>query len=38
MLTLTLTVLVMTLGAAVWQAVRRELTSAKRHARNVYPH
>jgi hypothetical protein len=38
MLTLTLTVVVMILGAAVWQAVRRELTAAKRNARKVYPH
>ncbi|GHH65492.1 hypothetical protein GCM10017772_03800 [Promicromonospora soli] len=38
MLTLTLAALVMTLGAAVWQAVRHELTAAERHARNVYPH
>jgi len=38
MLTLTLAALVIALGGAVWQAVRHELTAAKRHARNVYPH
>ncbi|PUB31943.1 hypothetical protein C8K30_101462 [Promicromonospora sp. AC04] len=38
MTTLVLAALVMALGAVVWRAVQHELTTAKRHARNVYPH
>lgn len=38
MTTLILAALVMALGAAVWHAVRHELTAARRNARNVHPH